>query len=156
MSQMKNRSWIAAAAMVGAFALLGGCSQMKSMMGGDESRGRAQNVTLSGSNQVPPVTTSATGSGTVSVNADRSVTARITVSGMTATAAHIHTGAAGANGPVAVPFVKSGDNVFVAPEGARMTEEQYAAYKAGNTYVNVHSAKNPGGEIRAQLRAIDR
>jgi CHRD domain-containing protein len=156
MSQMKNRSWIAATAVVGAFALLGGCSQMKSMMGGDESRGRAQNITLSGSNQVPPVTTTATGSGTVSINADRSVTARITVSGMTPTAAHIHTGAAGANGPVAVGFVKSGDNVFVAPEGARMTEEQYAAYKAGNTYVNVHSARNPGGEIRAQLRAIDR
>jgi len=33
-----------------------------------------------------------------------------------------------------------------------MTEEQCKAYKAGNTYVNVHSAKHPGGEIRAQLK----
>jgi hypothetical protein len=40
----------------------------------------------------------------------------------------------------------------VAPEGAKMTESQCAAYKAGNTYVNVHSAKHPGGEIRAQLK----
>src|SRR5260221_11958453 len=126
------------------------------MVGGRETRGRPQTTPLAGGTEVPPVTTPATGRGTVSINADRSVTARITVSGMTATAAHIHTGAAGANGPVVVPFVKSGDNVFVAPEGARMTEEQYAAYKAGNTYVNVHSARNPGGEIRAQLRAIDR
>ena len=159
MSQIRNRSWIAATAVAGAFALLTGCAQMHQMMGGDEkseSRGRAQNISLTGTNEVPPVHTTATGSGTVTVNADRSVTARITVSGMMPTAAHIHTGAAGANGPVAVPFVKSGDNVFVAPDGARMTEEQYAAYKAGNTYVNVHSAKNPGGEIRAQLRGIDR
>ena len=35
---------------------------------------------------------------------------------------------------------------------AKLTEAQYAAYKAGNLYVNVHSAKNPGGEIRAQLK----
>lgn len=151
MRQIKNRSWIAATAVASALALLAGCA-----MFGGESRGREQNVTLTGANQVPPVTTAASGSGTVSVNADRSVTARITVTGMTPTAAHIHTGAPGANGPVAVGFTKVGENTFVAPEGAKMTEAQYESYKAGNTYVNVHSARNPGGEVRAQLRGIDR
>jgi len=58
---------------------------------------------------------------------------------------------AGANGPVILPFTKISDNVFVAPESARLTDAQYASYKAGNLYVNVHSAKNPGGEIRAQI-----
>jgi len=53
---------------------------------------------------------------------------------------------------VIVPFTKIGDNRFEAPAGAQITEAQYSAYKAGNLYVNVHSAKNPGGEVRAQLK----
>jgi hypothetical protein len=137
-------------ALVVAAAFAAGCTQMSNMMG--DSKAAGEMVSLSGSNSVPPVMTSASGSGTVTVNSDRAVTARITVTGMSATAAHIHQGARDANGPVIVPFIKSGDNVFVAPEGAKMTEEQYRAYKAGNTYVNVHSAKNPGGEVRVQLK----
>jgi len=151
MSAMNRRGMLVGAmTLAGAMAVLAGCSQMKQMVGG--GGGPSQNVALSGSNEVPPVTTSAAGSGTVTVNADRTVSARITVTGMNATAAHIHEAASGANGPVIVPFTKSGDNVFVAPEGAKMTEAQYAAYKNGNTYVNVHSAKNPPGEVRAQLK----
>jgi hypothetical protein len=134
-----------------AAALASGCTQMHNMMSG-ESKSMGESVTLSGSNEVPAVTSSASGSGTVTVNSDRTVTGRISVTGMTATAAHIHQGAPGANGPVIVPFVMQGDNTFVAKEGAKLTEDQYTAYKAGNTYVNVHSAKNPGGEIRAQLK----
>jgi hypothetical protein len=111
-----------------------------------------QQVALSGSNEVPPVTTSASGTGTVTINPDRTVSANITVTGMTATASHIHEGAAGTNGPVIVPFIKNGDNTFTASEGAKLTESQYASYKAGNLYVNVHSGKNPGGEVRAQLK----
>ena len=112
----------------------------------------AQNVTLSGTNEVPPVSSPAAGTGTVTVSGDGAVTAKISVSGMTATAAHIHSGAAGSNGPVIVPFTRTGDNTFEAAPGAKMTPEQLAAYKAGNTYVNVHSAAHPGGEVRAQLR----
>src|SRR5438128_8573108 len=146
-TMLRNRTWVGAVALASAVGFLSGCSQMSKMM-----HGGGQEVTLSGSNEVPSVSTSASGSGTVTVNSDRTVSARITVTGMTATAAHIHQGAPGANGPVIVPFTKSGDNTFVAPDGAKMTEDQYNAYKAGNTYVNVHSAKNPGGEVRAQLK----
>ena len=127
------------------------CTQMSNMMHSD-SKSAAEEVSLTGSNEVPPVTSPASGSGHVTVNADHSVSARIVVKDMTATAAHIHMAAPGSNGPVIVPFVKQGDNTFVAPDGAKMSEEQYRAYKSGNTYVNVHSAKNPGGEIRAQLK----
>ena len=142
-------------ALLFAAAFAGGCTQMEHMMQGDsrmERHSTGEQVNLAGSNEVPPVTSPASGSGTVTVNADRTVSAHIMVTGMTATAAHIHQGAPGASGPVIVPFVKQGDNMFVAPEGAKMTEDQYRAYKSGNTYVNVHSAKNPSGEIRAQLK----
>ena len=136
---------------VAAVLALGGCQQMHHMMGHDKAAGGGERVTLSGANEVPPVQTTATGSGTVAVSSDRKVTVNISVSGMTPTAAHIHEAAAGANGPVIVPLEKKGDNQFVARDGAQMSESQYAAYKAGRTYVNVHSAKNPGGEVRAQL-----
>jgi hypothetical protein len=137
--------------MLAAAVFAAGCSQMSEMMHAD-SKSTHESVALSGSNEVPPVSSPASGSGNVSVGSDRTVTARITVKDMNATAAHIHQGAPGSNGPVIVPFVKEGDNTFVAAPGAKMTEEQYRKYKDGETYVNVHSAKNPGGEIRAQLK----
>jgi hypothetical protein len=111
----------------------------------------AEAVTLTGASEVPPVTSGAKGSGTVNVKADCTVTAKITVTGMTATAAHIHEGKAGANGGVAVPLAKTADNTFEAAPGAKMTDAQCAAYKAGGTYVNVHSEAHKGGEVRAQL-----
>ena len=89
-----------------------------------------QNVTLTGANEVPAVVTTASGSGTVTINTDRTVSAKIMASGMAATAAHIHEGAAGANGPVIVPFTKTGDNQFAAPEGAKLTESQYESFRS--------------------------
>ena len=127
-------------------ALLAGCGTMGNMMQG------GQEIVLSGANEVPPVGSGAAGRGNVTVKSDCAVSARITVTGMAATAAHIHEGKAGANGGVIVPLVKSGDNTFVAPDGAKMTEAQCSAYKAGNTYVNVHSELHKGGEVRAQLK----
>jgi hypothetical protein len=139
----KNR-WIAAIAVAGAVGFLASCQSMAPLA--------TENVTLLGANEVPPVTTTASGSGTVTIKQDRSVAVHIMVTGMTATAAHIHEAAAGANGPVIVPFTKTGDNTFDAAADAKLTEAQYASYKAGKLYVNVHSAKNPGGEVRAQLK----
>jgi hypothetical protein len=130
-------------------AFLAGCSQMSSVMGAGDN---GEQVKLSGASEVPPVTTQASGSGTVTVGSDCSVQAKITVTGMKATAAHIHQGAAGANGKVVVPFTKQGEDTFVAPEGAKLDEQACADYKAGKTYVNVHSDAHKGGEVRAQLK----
>jgi len=135
-------------AVLGAAAILASCSSMHHMMNSGSS---GESVTLTGANEVPAVSTSAAGSGMVTINSDHTVTAKIIATGMTATAAHIHQGAKGANGKVIVPFTKTGDNEFSAPPGAKLTDEQYQAYKAGDLYVNVHSAAHPGGEIRAQL-----
>jgi hypothetical protein len=109
-------------------------------------------VTLSGNQEVPPVTTAATGFGTITVASDKSVSGSITTSGVAGVAAHIHDGAPGKNGAVIVPMVKSSDNTWSIPPGSKFTDAQYDAFKAGNTYVNVHSAANKGGEIRGQLK----
>lgn len=114
--------------------------------------GKTVDVTLSGAEEVPPVTTSARGRGSFTVGEDKSVSGSITVMGLSPFAAHIHTGARGANGPVAIGLEKSGDAGWAVPKGAKFTDAQYEAFKAGNTYVNVHTPANKGGEIRGQLR----
>ena len=108
-------------------------------------------VMLSGSQEVPAVTTSASGSGTITVGDDMSGSGSVMTTGITGTAAHIHMAAAGQNGPVAVPLTKSGDNGWAVPAGTKLTDAQFAAFKAGNLYVNVHSESNKGGEIRGQI-----
>ena len=109
-------------------------------------------VKLSGGEEVPPVQTNATGSGTITVNDDKSVSGGVKTSGIKATMAHIHQGAKGENGGVAVPLSKKGDNEWVVAPGAKLTDAQYEAFKAGNLYVNVHSDAHKGGEIRGQLK----
>ncbi len=144
---LQRRGVLAAMAAAGALTVLAACVSMSQTP-------YSQSVALSGGNEVPAVTSAAAGTGTVTINPDRTVSASITATGMSATASHIHEAAAGKNGPVIVPFTKTGDNTFAAPAGATLTESQYASYKAGNLYVNVHSAAFPGGEIRAQLKPM--
>jgi hypothetical protein len=109
-------------------------------------------VTLSGDQEVPAVKTSASGGGTITINADKTVSGSVTTTGVAGTMAHIHIAAAGKNGPVIVPLTKSGDGTWSVPAGAKLTDAQFDAYKAGDLYVNVHSAENKGGEIRGQLK----
>lgn len=109
-------------------------------------------VTLSGNQEVPAVTTSASGSGTITIGDDKSVSGSVTTTGVAGIAAHIHVGAAGKNGPVIVPLTKTADNTWSVSPGAKLTDAQYESFKAGDLYVNVHSAANKGGEIRGQLK----
>jgi hypothetical protein len=108
-------------------------------------------ATLSGAQEVPPVKTSATGTAMLTIGGDRSVSGTLTTTGIEATAAHIHEAPSGKNGGVIVPFVKSGDK-WTIPPGAKLTEPQFKSFQDGNLYVNVHSAANKDGEIRAQLK----
>ena len=109
-------------------------------------------VTLSGNQEIPPVTTSASGTGTFTVGADKSVSGSVTISGMSATVAHIHEAAAGTTGSIIIPLTKTSDNVWAVPTGAKLTDTQYESYKAGNLYYNVHSAAYKSGEIRGQIK----
>jgi len=108
-------------------------------------------VTLSGDQEVPAVKTDGKGTGTITVADDGAVSGSVTTTGVKGTMAHIHQGAAGANGPVIVPFTKDGDT-YKAPAGAKLTPDQLKEFKAGNTYFNVHSDANKGGEVRGQLK----
>lgn len=109
-------------------------------------------VTLTGSQEVPPVTTEAKATGEITIKADKSVTGKITAKGIEGTMAHIHMAAPGKNGPPIITLEKGADGAWTVPEGSKLTDEQYAAFKAGNLYVNVHSAEHKGGEIRTQLK----
>jgi hypothetical protein len=127
-----------------AAVLLAGCAEM--------GMSHDMKLSLSGSQEVPPVATSASGSGTITIGDDRSVSGSVTTTGVAGVAAHIHMGAAGQNGGVIIPLTKTGDSTWSVPAGAKLTDAQYAAYKAGNLYVNVHSPSHKGGEVRAQLK----
>lgn len=112
----------------------------------------AGEIKLTGAEEVPAVTTQATGAGTITIKADKSVSGSVKTQGMKGVAAHIHLAPAGKNGPPIITLVKSSDDVWAVPEGAKLTDEQYASYQAGELYVNVHSPEHKGGEIRAQLK----
>ncbi|HEX7229294.1 MAG TPA: CHRD domain-containing protein [Candidatus Binatia bacterium] len=131
-----------------ALLIFGGCSTTGSESGG----GSGVKVKLTGDEEVPPVKTAASGTGSFVIAPDKSVSGSITTTGVDGTAAHIHEGPAGKNGPVIVPLTKGANNTWSVAPGAKLTDAQYESYKSGNLYVNVHSAANKGGEIRAQLK----
>ena len=114
--------------------------------------GQEVKVKLRGSQEVPAVTTPASGTGTIAVGADHGVSGSVTTSGLVGTMAHIHEAPAGKNGPVIIPLTKNGNDGWTVPPGAKLTDAQYQGFKAGNLYVNVHSDQHKGGEIRAQLK----
>lgn len=129
--------------IIAGLALIAGCSTMG---GGDVA------LRMTGAEEVPPVSTSASGTGSIRVAQDRSVTGSFKTQGGPFMAAHIHEGATGQNGPVIIPLAKSGDSDWIVPANAKLSDSQYESYKAGRLYVNFHSAKFKGGEIRAQIR----
>ncbi len=115
----------------------------------------AYRASLKGSQEVPPNTTSGTGTADVSFDtATKTLTWKVTYSGLTgpATMAHIHGPAApGQNAPVVIAFKNPNSPI----EGSQViTDAQAADLAAGKLYINVHTAENKGGEIRGQLEPV--
>ena len=110
-------------------------------------------ATLDGKSEVPPNTSAGTGTADVDYDAaTKKLSWKLSYSGLTgpATAAHFHGPAEpGKNAGVAVAI----PNATTSPtEGsATLTDAQAADLLAGKYYVNVHTAANPGGEIRGQV-----
>lgn len=150
--------------IVGVVALVAGVA-------GRAEAGFTATAQLGGAQEVPPVATGAVGSATV-VYDDAAGTLTVDVSyyGLSAppSAAHIHVGAFGTNGPVIFNFpnlppgtagtyqvvLDAGDLIPRPAVGINTFQNAIDAIEAGNAYVNMHNRVHPGGEIRGQLGVL--
>jgi hypothetical protein len=113
-------------------------------------------ATLKGADEVPPNTTAGAGTLTATYDpATKQLTWNGTYSGLTGdvTAAHFHGPAEpGKNAGVAV-WISTKGSPFPSPfsGSATLTDAQAADLEAGHWYANIHTAANPGGELRGQL-----
>ncbi len=111
-------------------------------------------ASLFGANEVPPVSGNANGMVETSLNKQTNVlTWTVTYSGLSgpATAGHFHGPAlVGTSAGVALPLI--GDLTSPIKGSATLTSVQSADLMAGLWYMNLHTAANPNGEIRGQLR----
>ena len=113
----------------------------------------AQNLRLTGTEETPPNTSTAVGTGSITVDADGNVSGSVSAPTLAQPrAAHIHLGAPGQAGPPIITLNGGDEGTWTVPEGAKLTPSQMLSYKAGNLYVNIHTAAYPGGELRAQLK----
>lgn len=109
---------------------------------------------LNGKNEVPPVTTDATGTAKFTLDrGSKTLSWEVTYKGLTgdAVAAHLHGPAKeGANAGVAVPFTAP----LASPirGSAVIPDSVIAQLDNGEIYINIHTAANPNGEIRGQVK----
>lgn len=116
---------------------------------------RVSFANLTGSQETPATTSTATGFGSLAVNAlTGAIYGSVVTSGIVGTAAHIHEAAAGVAGPILIPLTDAGGGIWTVPPGATLTSAQVTSWQNGNLYVNVHTSANPNGEIRGQLNLI--
>jgi hypothetical protein len=123
---------------------------------GGEIRGQvyrpAKTALLTGAQETPPNSSTATGIGWLVANPfTKGVAGRIETTGITAVAAHVHRAAAGVPGGVVIPMTQPSPGIWVTAAGATLSDDLLVAFMAGELYFNVHSAAFPGGEIRGQL-----
>ncbi|HEY7080854.1 MAG TPA: CHRD domain-containing protein [Nitrososphaeraceae archaeon] len=126
---------------------------------------------LSGGEEVPPVDTAATGIASFTLEGEQSINYDVNVTGIDKViSAQIHNAPKGENGEIVVTLFRADS-----PTGqisGRLTNgsitssnlegewqgtpfrDLVKAVERGETYVNVHTEKNPNGEIRGQISAV--
>ena len=128
-------------------------------------------TTMNGGEETPVINTGMVGTAEVGVDvANRELTVTLNVFNVptATTAGHIHVGPAGISGPVVLNFppavvgrsgdfamtFRLGEGDFVArpAQGINTMDDIIQAIVNGNSYVNIHTTQNPGGEIRGQLK----
>ena len=133
-------------------------------------------TTLAGSNEVPGTGSSASGACGLQIEGNRVLFSVETHGLSNIIGAHIHTAASGANGPIRAVFIPfpgssavilTGSDIIPSREGLLTSgsfgpadvrgitfDQLLTEIRAGNTYCNVHTTRNPGGEIRGQLTRV--
>jgi hypothetical protein len=130
---------------------------------------RIYDAPLSGENEVPPVQSSATGLAEFTPPVNDTIKYRINITGISgATGAHIYSGQAGENGDVVADLLTEttknkdtsygmtirgnlSDSSLKGPMEGKTLEDLVVAMDSGQTYVNIHTAQQPDGEIRGQI-----
>jgi hypothetical protein len=121
---------------------------------------------MTGTKEVPPVRTVASGSATF-VNNQTFIDYDVSVSDLyNVTGAHIHQGGAGVNGPIVVTLYRTADpspglfggysgnitsSMLEGPLKGKQLSALVEMLSNGQAYVNVHTIKNKNGEIRDQV-----
>src|SRR5277367_2103386 len=77
-------------------------------------------VKLTGAEETPPVTTSASATGTIIIAADKSVSGTLKSNGIEGTVAHIHVGAPGQSGPPIITLIKGANGAWSVPDGSKL------------------------------------
>ena len=112
-------------------------------------------VVLSGTNEVPPVVTTATGIALLRLTTDKKLYSKVTVTNLEAadllTAAHIHRAAAGVNAGVFIGLCANASD-FGVNKVVTVTDANFTSLKTDAMYVNAHSVIRPGGIVRGQIR----
>ncbi|WP_394224017.1 CHRD domain-containing protein [Alteromonas gracilis] len=110
------------------------------------------NISLSGAQEVPAVSTMSMASAVVEIDEDLpAFSVSVDVSGLTdVTGVHVHDGGIGMNGPVAFPLTDAGDGTYVLAE-TNISPSNLDALTNGEWYLNVHTSANPSGEVRGQI-----
>ena len=111
---------------------------------------------MSGSQETPPVTTTATGTAAFVLNAaGTALSYTITVNGLTINSGHFHNGSAGVAAGVVknLTFVNNtASGIWSSTDAPQpLTDSLLSELLRGRLYVNVHTTANPGGEIRGQV-----
>ncbi len=113
---------------------------------------------LDGNQEVPPVSTAASGSGIVSIDRDQSNAHYMFVAnGVTATGTHFHNGVMGQNGSViydlSAAFTNNGAyGYWRNTDSTPFMVANSVQFRNDGVYVNIHTAANPNGELRGQVK----
>jgi hypothetical protein len=116
----------------------------------------AQDITLVGTNEVPTVTTTATGKAILRLTSDKVLYSIVTVNNIesndTVTVSHIHPGATGTNGSPLIFLCNNANDFGILKISDPLIDANYNMILKDPMYVNAHSRRHGPGLIRGQIR----